>query len=1116
VVGGRVTANGVLIAEGSGGIDFVLDSPDPAFAISGQVTGDGLPLSNTGIELFDEFGNWWGGRETDRNGNYFFYGLPDDERSYRVRVNGPPRGYDFELYNNRACPDNSCDPVSEGDAVSRGATGIDLELPYVGNTPRFYGRVINSDSGQGVSSSVRYMGVVLYDAAGNYVTETGTDASGRYQFILPDYGLGAGDYMLVTTQDQSYHGLINEDHEGTQCFDDCNPLNLGTTPVTIGGGEPPQLQVQVDFFLALGKQISGTVTAANGGAGLADIEVCAARQSDGWWVGCAWTDTNGAYAIKGLADNNELQVFVNNTNGQPYQTQIYAELVDVTGGNASGIDFVLEAGFTISGNVSAAGGGPLEGVGVCIHLTTGEWTGVCGGSDANGNYQTSALPAGTDYVAYAIGEDVGYQRQMWEGLDCPNNNCDFGAGTPIELGGATPDATGIDFFLEPYYTISGMLTDAASNPVAGQLVCIGQLNGSVVSGSCRRSDDTGVYRSGPLTAGTDYIPFVVGRDSAYRSETWDSRDCPWNWCDLNTGLTLEVGGGVGDQTGIHFQLNANTVISGQIFDANDGAPIPLASGRARLYATDGTQVAIANTNADGNWYFGSMVPGSYYLVSTNRFGNLVDEVWDDIPCPRLSCDPATSGATLITVGDGDRVPGFDATLAPGSQLSGFLAADGAPISSSVYVYDQFGQYAAVGVSDDDGFWVTYSGLPAGTYYVTTRTSGNPSVNAEYFPVAWNNRPCGDPCDPLAGDPISLDGSTDVGGIDFNLVGNGGGSLAQIAGSVVDALDATPVHPVAIDLFDSVTGAPITGTTNNPDGSYVLPPVGPGSYKLFFNAYGTAESYIDELFDELACNNGACDIPNMGAVIEVQAGINQLGTEDLQPGVLLSGSVAAEGGSALEGVFVEVVAGDGSHFGLASTDATGAWQLPVLPGATYYATVTPWSAGDYIPEAWDGVRCFYCDVAAAGLPIPVGSTDASGIDFTLALGANISGAITESGSGSPIPGAQLALFDGQCNWYSGAQTDASGAYTLRGFDEGIYYVYADASDQGYVRELFPDTKRYFPCFPDITEGQAIAVGSAEQLAGVDFELDGGASISGVISDALTRARRGCTRLMASSC
>ena len=143
-----------------------------------------------------------------------------------------------------------------------------------------------------------------------------------------------------------------------------------------------------------------------------------------------------------------------------------------------------------------------------------------------------------------------------------------------------------------------------------------------------------------------------------------------------------------------------------------------------------------------------------------------------------------------------------------------------------------------------------TGLPAGNYFVTSRWDGAPDINADTFPIAWDNKPCGEPCDPTFGDLIAVDGANDVGGIDFNLQSNGGGSFAQLSGRVVDAVDGvTPVFPVAVDLLDPATGESVAGTSTAPDGTYVLPPVPAGEYKLFFNAVGEAEFYVDELFDE---------------------------------------------------------------------------------------------------------------------------------------------------------------------------------------------------------------------------------------------------------------------------
>ena len=64
------------------------------------------------VTLYDNTGcagNNFGGTSTNANGDYSFYGLDTDGRSYRVRVNGPPRGYDFELFNDKPCPGNGCD-----------------------------------------------------------------------------------------------------------------------------------------------------------------------------------------------------------------------------------------------------------------------------------------------------------------------------------------------------------------------------------------------------------------------------------------------------------------------------------------------------------------------------------------------------------------------------------------------------------------------------------------------------------------------------------------------------------------------------------------------------------------------------------------------------------------------------------------------------------------------------------------------------------------------------------------------------------------------------------------------------------------------------------------------
>ena len=89
-------------------------------------------------------------------------------------------------------------------------------------------------------------------------------------------------------------------------------------------------------------------------------------------------------------------------------------MITVGGTSVPNTNFSLESGFVISGIVRDNNNDAMDGVGVCVHRTDGSFTGICGGTDANGYYETGGLPAGTDYVPYAIGYELGFKEQMWD------------------------------------------------------------------------------------------------------------------------------------------------------------------------------------------------------------------------------------------------------------------------------------------------------------------------------------------------------------------------------------------------------------------------------------------------------------------------------------------------------------------------------------------------------------------------------------------------------------------------------------------------------------------------------------------------------------------------------
>lgn len=149
--------------------------------------------------------------------------------------------------------------------------------------------------------------------------------------------------------------------------------------------------------------ISGTVTAASGGAPLPGIEVCAWEvPSEG--LACTATDASGDYAISALPVGNYKVEFWPGSTGH-YIVQFYnsksswqeAELVAVTSGaDSPGINAALNAGGQITGTVTdATSGAGIQSSTVCaVEATTGEiWS--CALTHNNGQYTLGGLPSGS-------------------------------------------------------------------------------------------------------------------------------------------------------------------------------------------------------------------------------------------------------------------------------------------------------------------------------------------------------------------------------------------------------------------------------------------------------------------------------------------------------------------------------------------------------------------------------------------------------------------------------------------------------------------------------------------------------------------------------------------------
>ena len=161
------------------------------------------------------------------------------------------------------------------------------------------------------------------------------------------------------------------------------------------------------------------------------------------------------------------------------------------------------------------------------------------------------------------------------------------------------------------------------------------------------------------------------------------------------------------------------------------------------------------------------------------------------------------------------------------------------------------------------------------------------------------------------------------------------------------------------------------------------------------------------------------------------------------------------------------------------------------------TITGLASGDYrvIAHAEGYAREFYQETSdfdhAIRVTVDAGA-DISGIDFTLEVGAIISGTVYQTDGVTPIADAQVWAESFKCcGGGNGTRTTGDGTYTITGLGSGDYRLEAHAD--GYAREFYQETS-------DFHLASRVTVAGGANTTGINFTLDTGASISGTVYQA----------------
>jgi hypothetical protein len=629
------------------------------------------------------------------------------------------------------------------------------------------------------------------------------------------------------------------------------------------------------------------------------------------------------------------------------------------------------------------------------------------------------------------------------------------SGTVTSSQGGQPISTQVTVYDADGYTAGFAGTDAAGNYEISGLI-------------------PGLYTL--LTSGT----------TGWVDELYDDHPCPGGPvydCDLDDGDAVAVPWGT-TTSGIDFVLETEGIITGTVTDGSTGDPV--AYERVRLFDHNGWYVDSDYTDAFGVYSFTVLDAEEHFLIAHSDLHQ--DQLYDGIPCPGgylYGCNPEDGTPVSADLG---QTTTANFSLVSLASISGRVTdrVTGLPIYwCDVRLYSDTGGHMVSVATDEQGEY-TAAGLEGGTYYVVA------SRHPTHSPQRFDGLDClaGD-CDPLDGDPVIVEDSTSVTGVDFDLIRTG-----SIVGRVTQAGTDEPLEGVRIRISNG-SGVAIGSTHTDSTGSYRVDHLDGGTY---FAATDT-DAYLNQLFDGIPCTQD-CD-PVDGTPIVVENAKETRGIDfHLVPKASISGSVSTAVGdtpisetTTLYDVNGNYVASEWSYDGFYEFHGLEDGKYFVIAGGGL-------NYSRYLAKLYDDVPCWGgypsgCDLQD-GTPVTATQGHPTvGIDFRLDARAQIAGVAVDSVTGYPVWGSAHLI---------SATTGAvdsdyliAGNFSFRALRPDDYYVVIDAND--HLDQVW----RGVPCEGEYPAGCSLAGGhllsvSPNSYSLIDFELDPLGQLQGTIRSA----------------
>lgn len=311
---------------------------------------------------------------------------------------------------------------------------------------------------------------------------------------------------------------------------------------------------------------------------------------------------------------------------------------------------------------------------------------------------------------------------------------------------------------------------------------------------------------------------------------------------------------------------------------------------------------------------------------------------------------------------------------------------------------------------------------------------------------------------------------------------------SISGTVTDTDGGAAIPHVLVKAIDSDTGSTVDQSWTGSGGTYLIPNLPDGDYRVDFETLETG--YVREYYD---------DVPDWASatILNIAAGSAVVNVDaSLVAGGAVSGTVIDDTTLLpLEGILVR--ARDASistyrSYGSAWTDAAGEYAIVGLPAGDHLIEFDDRSTTGYITEWWnDQPNYLSADSVAV-----VASTTTPAVDAALTLGTTISGHVGDLISGADIEGIAVYVQQTEFQRAGSATTDEFGDFTVTGLDTGTYRVeFHDWTSRGYVTQWWNAKADYATADP-------VSVVLGTPTTGINAHLRGGGAITGTVTNDTT--------------